>query len=107
MKAPIISHIGTGAMALILAVIIWVFAYAQNQETVDFVCTVQCTAPDGVRVEFYTTQDYRPGSVSVWRNGMRLDPFLEDGFLENGGNAIELREAPWEGDTLQAQYDPA
>jgi len=64
-------------------------------------------APDGVRVEFYTTQDYRPGSVSVWRNGMRLDPFLEDGFLENGGNAIELREAPWEGDTLQAQYDPA
>ena len=50
MKAPIISHIGTGAMALILAVIIWVFAYAQNQETVDFVCTVQCTAPDGVRV---------------------------------------------------------
>lgn len=63
-------------------------------------------APDGVRVEFQTSRNYKPKSVSVWLNGMRLAPSLETGFLESGGSTITMKEAPWAGDSLQVQYDP-
>lgn len=63
--------------------------------------------PDGARVEFYTSVDYKPGSLSVWLNGLRLDPYWETGFLEGGGNIVTMKEAPMAGDSLQAQYDAA
>lgn len=63
--------------------------------------------PDGIRVKFYTSRNYQSNSLSVWLNGMRLDPFLETGYLESGSNEVTMKEAPWVGDSLQAQYDPA
>jgi len=62
--------------------------------------------PDGARVEFYTSRNYKPRSLSVWLNGMRLDPFLETGYLEGSGNLVTMKESPGIGDSLQAQYDP-
>jgi YbbR domain-containing protein len=37
-------------MALILAIILWGFAYMENQEELEFPCKVLCTAPEGVRL---------------------------------------------------------
>ncbi len=61
--------------------------------------------PDGVIVDFQTSQPYRAGSVSVWVNGFRLDPNWDTGFDELGGSTIRMKEAPLQGDSLQAQYE--
>jgi len=50
MRFPIISHLGTSAMALILAVFLWGFAYLQNQDTATLRFTVQFDARQGVRI---------------------------------------------------------
>jgi hypothetical protein len=63
--------------------------------------------PDGATVEFHTFWPYQPGSLSVWLNGMRLDPNLETGFTEGGGDLVIMKEPPEIGDSLQAQYDAA
>jgi len=63
--------------------------------------------PDGIRTDFYTSRPYVARSVSVWLNGLRLDPQADDAFLEVGGNTIRMKEAPWAGDSLQVQYDAA
>jgi hypothetical protein len=61
--------------------------------------------PDGVVQEFSTSRNFKPGTVSVWLNGMRLIQEYEDGFLEIGNRYIRLKEIPRPGDCLQAQYE--
>lgn len=60
--------------------------------------------PDGVTTTFYTTQPFLPNSVSVWVNGMRRIKAWDDGFFEVPPNQVELKEAPLEGDSVQAEY---
>ena len=62
--------------------------------------------PDGVRTAFYTTQSYVNKSISVWLNGLRLDPNVEEAFIEEGSNLILMKEPPEVGDSLYVQYDP-
>ncbi len=50
MKMSILSHIGTGIMALIMAVILWGFAYNQNLDEAKVSYRVQISAPQGVRM---------------------------------------------------------
>jgi len=50
MRLPILSHLGTGVMALILAVILWAFAYMENQEEAQVHFRVQFAAPEGISV---------------------------------------------------------
>jgi len=64
-------------------------------------------APDGVIVDFQTLLDYKPGTVSVWLNGIKLIDIWDDGFEELGGKTIRMKDAPWVGDSLQAEYEPA
>jgi len=50
MKTPILSHLATGLMALILAVILWIFAYTENLSDAKVTYRVQFTAPQGIRI---------------------------------------------------------
>jgi hypothetical protein len=61
---------------------------------------------DGIRVVFSTSRPYRAGTVSLWVNGRRKIQTWDDGFVELGGTDIQLNEAPWLGDSLQARYEP-
>ena len=63
--------------------------------------------PDGVTTDFSTSQPYRSGSVSVWLNGMRLIAEWDDGFVELGGTVIQMKEAPYTGDSLTVQFEAA
>lgn len=63
-------------------------------------------APDGVTQIFFTSREYKPGSVSVWWNGIRAIKEWEDGFEELGGKRIYMKEAPLTNDALQVQYEP-
>jgi len=62
--------------------------------------------PDGVTVDFFTTKDYKPGTVAVWMNGIKKIKEWDDGYDEGGGKKITMKEAPWVGDSLQAEYEP-
>lgn len=64
-------------------------------------------APDGVTTDFSVTAAYNPRSVSVWHNGIKLEPDLDDGFTELGGSTFRMKIAPLTEDTIQAEYDPA
>jgi hypothetical protein len=61
--------------------------------------------PDGVTTSFHTSKPYKPGSVSVWLNGIKILSEFEDGFTEAGGTEILMKEAPWVGDSLQAEFE--
>lgn len=50
MKRPVLSHLGTGFMALILAVVLWGFARLENREDATFVFQVQLVAPEGYKI---------------------------------------------------------
>lgn len=63
--------------------------------------------PDGFNRVFSTSQPYRPGSTTLWVNGIRKIAALDDGYTELPPDQVELVEAPWVGDTLQIQYTPA
>lgn len=62
-------------------------------------------SPDGVVTSFFTSVVYRPGTVSVWLNGIKLIKGWDDGFMENGGREIVMNEAPLFGDSLQVEYE--
>lgn len=64
-------------------------------------------SPDGVLTAFSTSQPYKLGTVSIWKNGVRKIQGWEDGFSAPGGTTITMSEAPLVGDSLQAQYEPA
>ena len=61
--------------------------------------------PDGVQTTFQTSQPYRSGTLSIWVNGMRKIAQWDDGFVELGGSAIVMKEAPLTNDSVQARYD--
>jgi hypothetical protein len=64
-------------------------------------------APDGVETTFQTSQNYKSGTVAVWKNGIRKVASWDDGWVELGGNQIAMKEAPLTGDSLEVRYDPA
>jgi len=61
--------------------------------------------PDGVNRVFWTTFNYVSGTVTVWKNGVRLVPDWDTGYEELGARQVRLREAPLPGDSLNAKYD--
>lgn len=61
-------------------------------------------APDGVNRIFWTGGDYLSGTVSVWRNGVRVVADWDTGYEELGSRQVRFREAPLAGDSLSAQY---
>lgn len=63
--------------------------------------------PDGATTDFYASQDYRPGSLSVWRNGAKLDPNADNGFLEIPPVTARMKLPPLPGDTIWGEYEPA
>lgn len=63
--------------------------------------------PDGFKIDFQTSQAYKSGTVSIWRNGIRKIQDWDDGFEELGGTTIRMKEAPLTGDSLTAQYEVA
>ena len=64
-------------------------------------------SPDGVTLDFQTSQAYKSGTVSVWVNGLRKIQDWDDGFEELGGTTIRMKEAPLTGDSLHAMYEVA
>lgn len=62
-------------------------------------------APDGVNRIFWTDFDYISGTVSVWRNGVRLVSDWDTGYEELGARQVRFREAPLAGDSLSAKYE--
>ena len=61
---------------------------------------------DGVTQKFYTSQNYKSGSVALWLNGIKKIQPWEDGFTETGSKEITMNEAPLTGDSVQAEYQP-
>jgi len=39
-------------------------------------------------------------------NGIKKIKEWDDGYDEGGGKKITMKEAPWVGDSLQAEYEP-
>ncbi len=64
-------------------------------------------APDGARVDFELPEAYKPGTVSVWRNGLKKDPALDDGYLELPPTTVRMKQPPLSGDTLWGEYERA
>lgn len=62
--------------------------------------------PDGVNTQFYTSQKYERGTVSLWVNGIRKIKDWDDGFDDPGDTLIIMKEAPLLGDSLQGRYEP-
>jgi hypothetical protein len=62
-------------------------------------------APDGVNRIFWTSYGYFSGTVSIWRNGVRLVADWDTGYSELGGRQIQMKETPLAGDSLSAQYE--
>jgi hypothetical protein len=70
--------------------------------------TVYCPltpAPDGVTQIFWTSVEYISGTVSVWRNGVRLVASWDTGYEELGNRQVRFREAPLIGDSLTAKFE--
>jgi hypothetical protein len=63
-------------------------------------------AVDGVNVLFNAATDYKPGSVVVFLNGISLRSTLDDGWVELGGNTVQLLEAPLALDVVQIGFAP-
>ena len=63
--------------------------------------------PDGVRTAFFIPEAYKPNTVSVWVNGLRIIPEDADGFTLPGGAEIQMKIAPAPGDSLQAMFEAA
>jgi hypothetical protein len=61
---------------------------------------------DGVNKVFTTPSPYVADTVALWVNGVLLAGPLDNGFIELGGDQIEIKVAPQPGDTLQAIYEP-
>ena len=59
---------------------------------------------NGVNRLFTTPVDYQTGSVRLLTNGQLKVETYEDGFVELGGNLIELNEAPKVGDVVQGYF---
>lgn len=62
--------------------------------------------PDDFTLKFYTSQAYKPSSLSIWQNGVKVIDEWDDGFTETGASEITMKEAPSAGDSLQAEYTP-
>lgn len=59
---------------------------------------------DGVNVDYTTPSPYFPGSLWVYINGVLVQQDGDEGPIELGGNAFQLREALRTGDTLHVYY---
>lgn len=60
---------------------------------------------DGINRAFYTEFTYITGTVRVFRNGILINGSLDDGWIEQGGNKILMKEPPACGDGMQAFYE--
>lgn len=49
---------------------------------------------DGLNKDFTTPTDFTPGTLEVFRNGVLLRRQDDDGWIETGVNAFQLKEAP-------------
>jgi hypothetical protein len=58
---------------------------------------------NGVAVTFSTFEDYLPGTLEVYLNGVRQRPGLF--FSETGAQSFTTSEAPRVGDSLSAQFE--
>jgi len=63
--------------------------------------------PDGVITDFSTSQAYSPGSLSIWKNGHKVDPSVDNGFLEIGPTSVRMKAPPLLGDRIWGEYGAA
>jgi len=59
---------------------------------------------NGVNLTFETPQNFVPGSVKVFVNGIVLVADMDDGWTELGTKKVVMKIAPIPGDVLQAYY---
>jgi len=63
--------------------------------------------PDGATDVFVVVAPYKPGTLSVWHDGVLVGPSLDNGFLETGASSFTMKEPPLAGDVLGCEYEPA
>lgn len=61
-------------------------------------------AVDGVNTVFKTSFPFASGTVSVFLNGLLLNPAFDDGFTETLPQTVTMKEAPQVGDSLVIEY---
>lgn len=61
---------------------------------------------NGVNTIFRTSAPYKTGSVRIFRNGLMGKSPLVDGWVELGGDRLQIKEPPIQGDILQVYYLP-
>lgn len=62
---------------------------------------------DGSNRMFRTPIPYVPGSVVLFLNGQRKVISYDDGWIESGGDQVELKMPPVAGDFVAFYYVPA
>lgn len=61
---------------------------------------------DGVNQIFQTKNEYMPGTLRVFVNGVVYYGPFDDGWTELGDRKIRMKIAPVVGDVIQAYYVP-
>lgn len=59
---------------------------------------------DGENTVFYTSFDYKPGKLKVYKNGMRMKPGSSNDYTETGANQFSFIDPPLPGDEIVADY---
>lgn len=60
---------------------------------------------DGVNTLFETSQDYEPGSLMVFVNGLCRPANADNGWEEYLASSFTMKEPPLPGDIIMAQYN--
>ena len=61
---------------------------------------------NGANRDYYTSGDYRSGTVRMFRNGVLQRKDLVDGWDEMGGKRVRMKEAPETGGVVRVYYIP-
>lgn len=62
---------------------------------------------DGSNRNFETANNYKPGTLKLWWDGVLLKSDWDDGFVETGVKSFRTNQAPPTGTKLAVYYDIA
>lgn len=60
---------------------------------------------NSVNLTFSTSQNFKPGSLKIYMNGLRLTPGATFDYVETGANIFQINYAPDSTDILIAEYE--
>lgn len=80
------------------------FSYVYGFEVMRPIIEPMLGSVNGINTLFRTSAPYVPGTIIVFLNGQAKSGFLDDGWVELGGDKVRLLEAPLTDDVVSAYY---